>query len=373
MTPVRIGINALYFIPGGVGGSEIYLRSLIRALGALGSPHEFTVFTNWETQDGLVPAHPNWLVRQTGVRAKNRPARLFYEQALLPLRSADLDVLFCPGFTAPALTACPTVTTIHDLQHLRHPEYFRWFELPFWRYFVWQSVRTSSRIIAVSESTRSDLLQYYSTPEKQVVVAWHGVDEEFSEIRLRREGRCFEPILLCPSTTHPHKNHSRLLRVFRRFRISHPEWRLLLTGIRGFADEAIRNQVESTKMDSGILSLGWLPRRELYACFERAAAVIYPTTFEGFGLPVLEGLAAGIPTACSDIEPLRTIAGDAAVLFDPASEDSMLDALERTTMSPELRERLSQSGPLRASQFTWRKCAESTLEVLLDAARQGTR
>ncbi len=370
MTSLRIGVNALYLIPGGVGGTEIYLRSLIRALCALDSSHQFTVFTNRETQRDLIPVHPNWQVRQTGVRAANRPARLLYEQVLLPLHCTGLDVLFCPGFTAPALAPCPTVTTIHDLQHLRHPEYFRWFELPFWKYFVWQSIRTSRRLIAVSDATRADLLRNYSIAERRVVVAWHGVDEEFSEIRKRREGQCAEPVILCPSTTHAHKNHARLLRVFRRFRAAHPEWSLLLTGVRGFADEAIRGQIEDAELDSGVQCLGWLSRRELYACFERAAAVIYPTTFEGFGLPVLEGLAAGVPTACSDIEPLRTITGDAAVLFDPANEDSMLGALERTATDPDLRARLSQSGPLRASRFTWRRCAETTLNTLLDAARR---
>ena len=370
MTPVRIGIDALYLIPGGVGGTEIYLRSLIRALCALDSPHQFVVFTNRETLSDLIPAHPNWRVRQTSVRANDRPARLLYEQVLLPLHCAGLDVLFCPGFTAPALAPCPTVTTIHDLQHLRHPEYFRWFDLPFWKYFVWQSIRTSRRLIAVSEATKADLLHNYSISEDHVVVAWHGVDEEFSEIRGRRVGKGAEPIILCPSTTHAHKNHAMLLRVFRRFHGSHPEWSLLLTGVRGFADETIRNQIEDAELNSGVKCLGWLPRQELYACFERAAAVIYPTTFEGFGLPVLEGLAAGVPTACSNIEPLRTIAGDAAVLFDPTSEDSMLDALERTTLDLELRTRLSQSGPLRAAQFTWRKCAETTLAVLLGAAQR---
>lgn len=373
MTPLRIGINALYLIPGGVGGTEIYLRSLIRALRELDSPHQFTVFTNRETQSDLIPQHPNWIVRQTGVRATNRPARLLYEQAVLPLQCVGLDVLFSPGFTAPALAPCPTVTTIHDLQHLRHPEYFRWFELPFWRYFVWQAIRTSGRLIAVSDATRSDVLANYSISEQRISVAWHGADGDFSEIRRRREGRPVEPFVLCPSTTHAHKNHERLLRVFRRFRDSHPGWGLLLTGVRGFADESVRDVIEHSESDSGVRCLGWLPRQELYDCFEKASAIIYPTTFEGFGLPVLEGLAAGVPTACSDIEPLRTIAGDAAVLFDPLSEDSMLDALERTTTDQALRARLSRSGPLQASQFTWRRCAETTLEVLLDAARQAAR
>ncbi|HWT78755.1 MAG TPA: glycosyltransferase, partial [Candidatus Methylomirabilis sp.] len=114
------------------------------------------------------------------------------------------------------------------------------------------------------------------------------------------------------------------------------------------------------------------PREELYLWFERAGAVIYPSTFEGFGMPVVEALAAGIPVACSDIEPLRTIARDSALLFDPASGACLLQALEQVTLDQRLRARLSHAGPLRAAQFSWRQCAQQTLMVLLEAAGQLT-
>ena len=261
MISLRFGINALYLIPGGVGGSETYLRNLMRALAALDTPHSFTVFTNRETDREVVPNHPQWQVRQTGVRAVNRPARLIYEQTWLPLRCAGLDVLFCPGFTAPALAPCPTVTTIHDLQHKRHPEYFRWFERPFWRYFVWQAVHTSARLVAVSEKTRADVVHCYSIRSGKVEVVWHGVEEEFFPVGARRQSRRVEPLLLCPSTTHPHKNHALLLRSFRQFSVAHPEWQLALTGVSGFADRLVREQVaglglECTRADPGMAAQG---------------------------------------------------------------------------------------------------------------------
>jgi len=365
---LHIGINALYLIPGRVGGSETYLRNLLRALAALDAPHHFTVFTNRETGRGVVPTHPHWHVRQTGVRALNRPARLLYEQALLPLLCAGLDVLFCPGFTAPAWTPCPTVTTILDLQHKRHPEHFRWFELPFWRYFVWQAIHTSTRLVALSEQTRAGLMHFYSIRGEKVDVVWLGVEEEFFAVGKLRQGRPPEPVLLCPATTHPHKNHARLLNCFRQFSAAHPEWQLVLTGVGGFADNAVREQIARLGLATRVRILGWLPREELYRWFERAGAVVYPSTFEGFGLPVVEALAAGIPVACSDIEPLRTIAADAAVLFDPASDAGLLQALERVCTDEPLRTRLARSGPLRAAQFTWRKCAEETLAILVRAA-----
>ena len=368
MTPVHIGINALYLIPGGVGGSETYLCNLIGALAALDSPHSFTIFVNRETGQDLLPQHPRWQLVQAPIRAVNRPSRLLYEQFVMPFRCRGLNVLFCPGFTSPAVSSCPTVTTIHDLQHKRHPEYFRWFEHPFWRFFIWQAVHTSRRLVAVSDVTRADLLRYYSVDRDKVAVVWHGTEEQFFAVGRRRAGRPLEPILLCPSTTHPHKNHALLLSAFQRLSAAHPEWKLVLSGVRGFADSAVRERVAVLGLESRVQILGWLPRSELYGWFERAAAVVYPSTFEGFGLPVVEALAAGVPVACSDIEPLRTVAGDAALLFDATSIDSLYDALSRLITDASLRERLARAGPLRAAQFTWRRCAEETLALLESAA-----
>jgi glycosyltransferase involved in cell wall biosynthesis len=259
------------------------------------------------------------------------------------------------------------VTPIFDLQHKRHPEYFRWFELPFWRYFVWQAVHSSARLVAASEKTRADILHFYSIRSQKVEVVWLGGAEEFFPIGKLRQGRLAEPVLLCPSTTHPHKNHALLLKTFRQFSAAHPQWQLVMTGVSGFADRAVRAQIAALGLESRVQLLGWLPREELYRWFERAGAVVYPSTFEGFGLPVVEALAAGIPVACSDIEPLRTIAADAAVLFDPASDAGLLQALELVCSDEPLRARLALAGPLRAAQFTWRRCALETLAILEQA------
>src|ERR1035438_4824226 len=150
--PLRIGVNALYLIPGAVGGTEIYLRSLLTALAEIDHHNRYFVFTNRETGPDLVPSQANFTPVPQAVRALHRPARLLWEQTVLPLAAARrrLDVLLNPGFTAPILCGCPQVTIFHDLQHKRHPEYFRWFDLPFWNFFLFWSVTVSARIVAVS-------------------------------------------------------------------------------------------------------------------------------------------------------------------------------------------------------------------------------
>src|SRR5271167_4755294 len=159
---LRIGVNALYLIPGGVGGTEIYLRNLLAALGEIDSVNQYVVFTNRETGTELVPRRPNFIAATQPIHAAFRPARILWEQAALPFlaKRHSLDVLFNPGFTAPVFSGCPMVTVFHDLQHKRHPEYFRWFDLPFWNLLLWMSARQSRGLIAVSEATRDDLARY---------------------------------------------------------------------------------------------------------------------------------------------------------------------------------------------------------------------
>src|SRR3954467_1098871 len=134
MPRLRIGVNALYLIPGGVGGTEIYLRNLLAALARVDRDNEYLVFTNRETGPDLVPETPNFHWRPQSVHASFRPSRMVFEQTRLPLNAArsNLNVMLNAGFTAPVLGRCANVTVFHDLQHKRHPENFRWFDLPFW-------------------------------------------------------------------------------------------------------------------------------------------------------------------------------------------------------------------------------------------------
>ena len=360
-TRVRIGVNALYLIPGGVGGTEIYLRELLAALAELDQANEYLVFTNLETQSDLVPKQANFHWKPQAVHARFRPARILWEQIVLPFEAARyrLDVLFNPGFTAPIFSPCRQVTVFHDLQHKRHPEHFRWFDLPFWRLLLWIAAHRSHRLIAVSEATRSDLLCFYHIPEERVIVVHHGVEPAFS--RLDRSQP--EDYLLCVSTLHPHKNLPRLIRAYGRKK---RDFRIILAGLRGFHAESIERETRELGLQDSVQITGWVPREQLYSLYARARAFVYPSMFEGFGMPVLEALAAGIPVACSDIPPLREVADDAALFFDPLSEDAIASAMERIMSEAPLRERLNRRGRERARGFTWRKSAEQTREVLLD-------
>jgi glycosyltransferase involved in cell wall biosynthesis len=354
---LRIGVNALYLIPGGVGGTEIYLRCLLAALARVDSLNQYVVFTNRETGRDLVPEAENFICAPQPVAAKSRPARIVWEQVALPIEVArrELDVLFNPGFTAPVFCSCPMVTVFHDLQHKRHPEYFRWWEHPFWRFFLFAAAHRSARLIAVSEATAADLRAVYRLPAGLITVVPHGVDPEFYHLPRRPAA---PPYILCVSTLHPHKNLERLLEAFAIFRRERPEFRLVMAGMRGFHAEELEKLREKLGLVTAVEFTGWIERQRLYGLYAGATAFLYPSTFEGFGMPVLEAMAAGIPTGCSAIEPMASVAGGAALQFDPDDTAALVDAMRRLTSGAEPYAKL---GPTRAAEFSWESAARATL------------
>src|SRR5712692_2576999 len=263
MRPIRIGVNALYLIPGGVGGTEIYLRNLVRALAEIDGTNEYVLFTNREAGRALSTGSANFVVVEQPVHASFRPGRIVWEQIPLPLAVAAhrLDVLLNPGFTAPILCGCPQVTVFHDLQHKRPPKHFRWFDLPFWRFLLFWSAHVSRTLIAVSEATRADLIRFYRLPHAKIRVVPSGVESKFFEIaRALRP----EPFLLSVSTLHPHKNLDALLRTFADFRRARPEFRLVIAGLRGFDAANLERLRNSLGLADAVDFTGWIAREKLY-------------------------------------------------------------------------------------------------------------
>ncbi len=367
---MRIGINALYLIPGGVGGTEIYLRSLLAALARIDHRNDYFVFINRESVADPPVSSPRFHLVPCAVTAKNRPYRILWEQTVLPLviRRHAIDGLLNPGFTMPVLSRCPSVTVFHDLQHKRHPEFFRWFDLPFWNLFLWASARRSRSLIAVSKATAEDLERYYPGSSRKTAIVPHGVDAECFRIGERRahgqNKARREKCLLTVSTLHPHKNVDRLMEAFALFRKSHPHVRLVIAGLKGFATAELESRRHELDLETCVEFTGWIPRSALYRLFEGADAYIAPSRFEGFGMPILEALAAGIPSACTGVPPMSDIAGPAAAQFDPDSVPAIAAAMERIADDPIFRARAKIDGPARARKFDWDRTADLTLREI---------
>jgi glycosyltransferase involved in cell wall biosynthesis len=370
--PLRIGVNALYLIPGKVGGTEIYLRNVLHALASIDPANHYFIFRNKETGDDLTPRAANFQDRPLPVSGENRAARILYEQLIFPsaLRKNNIEVLFNAGFTAPLLWPGPMVTVFHDLQYKRHPEYFRWFDLPFWQTLLPASARRSRKIVVPSEAVKADIAEFYPFALARTQVIPHGVEAAFGQIAATRQPQRF---ILTVSTLHPHKNLDGLLRAFAVFIRRHPDWRLVIAGLKGFEAGRIEALQKELGLQDAVDIKGWIPRPELYELFRTAAAFVYPSRFEGFGIPVLEAMTAGLPVACSRIPALVEVAGEAVRFFDPANAQDLVAALEDITENEDLRNQLRAAGLARARDFSWEKSARLLQKALNASARTKPR
>lgn len=378
---LRIGVNALYLIPGGVGGTEIYLRNLLAALAEIDRRNEYFVYMNRETDAGLCPAQANFAPVATGVKATFRPGRLIWERLRLPsqMRADSLDVLFSPGFTAPTWGPGRRVTVIHDLQHIRQPQNFGFVERQAWNWSVKSAVDNATLIVTVSDSSKRDIEEAYGVDPNKVRVIQHGVEDAFFELR---ENERYGPeipaaaglpadvrYLLAVSTVHPHKNWETLIDAFAALVREGSELHLAVSGLPGKAWAGVKDKADKARLSERVHLLGWQPRERLIGLFKFAEALVFPSTFEGFGMPVLEAMAAELPVVCSNIPPLREIADGSAHFFDPASSDDLAAVLRGALQDRERRRKLVATGLERARHFSWRRSAERTLATFLEASQ----
>jgi glycosyltransferase involved in cell wall biosynthesis len=254
------------------------------------------------------------------------------------------------------------------MQYRINPQYARWFDRPFWDVLMPLSAHRSRGIIAISDAAEKQILQYYPWSRGRTTVVTHGIDADFTSVAQRRDR---EPerddLFLAVSTLHPHKNLDTLIRAFAPIEARHPTYRLVVCGLKGFETERLLALRDELGLTQAVAFTGWIPWAELLAYFVRAKAFVFPSKFEGFGIPVLEALTAGLPIVCSDIAPLREIAGDCATFFDPLDERALENALENAIASAPSSDRIAKSRT-RAARFTWTASAIKLRSALLAAA-----
>jgi glycosyltransferase involved in cell wall biosynthesis len=366
----HIGLNLIFLVPGETGGMEVAARELIPAL-LREAPGEmrFTAFVNREaaTTGGgpwgdLLPAVT------VPVNARNRVQWVLGEQTLLPRLAAreGVDLVHSLASTAPLWGRFRKVVTVHDLIYARFPEAHSGIRDKGMRVLVPQAARRSDRVIADSLSTRGDLIEMLGVPAGRIDVVPLGLGGVKRETPLaERETRArFElgerRVVLSLSAKRPHKNLLALIGALARI----PSERrplLVLPGYPTWHEAELRSRALAAGVAEDVRFLSWLSGEELEGLWALAEAFVFPSLYEGFGLPVLEAMARGVPVACSNASSLPEVAGDAALLFDPHQEPSIADALERLLGEPALREQLSARGLARVREFTWERTARLTL------------
>jgi glycosyltransferase involved in cell wall biosynthesis len=363
---MHVALNLVYLVPGETGGMEVYARELIPRLAARGDLR-VTALVNREAAAAGGP----WLDVEHAVvpvHARNRFEWVRGEQQHVPRLAAraGADVLHSLASTAPLHGPTRRVTTIHDLNYKLVPEsHFGVLGLGM-RVLIPAVARTSQRIVVDAESTRRDLIEHLRVAPGKIDVVPLGVSVPPSgapadPAALReRLGLGARPVLLSLSAKRPHKNLARLLRALAA--IDAPGRPVLVVPGYPTPHEAqLRALAAELGIAGDVVFPAWLDADELEALYALAVAVVFPSLYEGFGLPVLEAMARGVPVATSDRSSLPEVAGDAALQFDPTDVGAIRLAIERLLADAALRERLGRAGRERAATYTWERTATATV------------
>ncbi|HXK07221.1 MAG TPA: glycosyltransferase family 1 protein [Verrucomicrobiae bacterium] len=357
-------------------GNEVYVRSLLNALAGLNHGSEFIAYVSADSASQYLPAN----IRTRRV-ATNPFVRLGFDLAMR-VRQDRPDLLHVQ-YTAPLACPVPVVVSVHDVSFLEHPEYFtrdRAWQLQF---TVRRTVNRAARILTGSEFSRASILKVYGDlAEDKVVVVPNAAASEFRPISreaataaVRERFSINAPFVLSVGDLQPRKNQIGLIKAFARLLHAYPQLKqnLVFAGKETwFAD-----QVHKAARDSGIAGRiqfsGFVSDDDLLQLYNACDLFVFPSFYEGFGLPALEAMACGRAVACSHTSALPEVVDGAAILFDPYAADEIVRALADLLLDRELRTRFERLGLQRAAHFSWHKTASRTLEVFSDVLEQRAR
>ncbi len=297
---------------------------------------------------------------------------VFWSQLFLPIHlffRRDIDVFFAPAHYLPRFCPVPQVVTIHDVSFLLYPEEFRKKDLYQLTHWTQYSLRKASHIIAVSKTTKKDLMSWYQLPENRISVVYNGFDTEqkndnsdFSKLNLTPH-----KYILYLGTLQPRKNITSLIRAFElvKDRITQmKKYKLVIAGRKGWLTSGIEQNIHSSTHASDILCTGYVSDATQRDLYKYAFAYVLPSRYEGFGIPVLEAMSHGCPVIAASSSSLPEIGGDAALYFPPENPQELFEEIEKLSKSDTLRNELIKKGKMRVREFSWERCGKQTLEVI---------
>ena len=383
---MRIGINTLFLIPSEVGGTETILLETVKAIRGLNSSVRFTFFTNREN-------HPLFkeLIRKIGNSdlcaldfcASNRVLRILREQFELPgkVGKSGVDILWSPGYTGPISVPVPHIVSIPDVQYKTHPEDMTFIARLVTHLIVQSVAKRANAILTLSGFAKSEICKYYKLSEEKIVVAHCGVNECFNHpnqpscidarlIHLINENK---PYLLCVANSYPHKNLHTLVRAFKDLedRIPHS---LVLIGRKRLGEVKIEKAIQALKNPNRVLRIDYVQHQDLPWIYQHADVFVFPSLYEGFGLPILEAMTVGCVIIASRSASVPEIAGDSVMYFDGKSAEELTHLiLDASKFDPEECERRKNLVQRRSQLFSWDHTAQVTLNAFQEVMRMASK
>ncbi len=360
-------------------GNETYIRNLLNCFEVLDREADFVTYIS--RQEAVADVPERFQKRRVSV---NPFVRLGYD---LPRRVAqDRPNLLHVQYTAPLTCSAPIVVSVHDVSFLENPEYFTFFRALQLRLTVRRTVRNASCVLTPSQFSKRSILDAYKLADDKVVVVPIGVSSVFHPVAREAAQRSLRtsslvsalppaPFILTVGDLQPRKNHLGLIHAFEELLRAHPQLphHLLIVGKETWYAPTVRAAAKKSQVADRIHFPGFVDDEELRRLYGACDLFVYPSFYEGFGLPILEAMACGRAVACSNTSAMPEVADSAALLFDPRSQRDLVFAMRDLLLNPELLQRMERLGVQRAAMFSWTHCAAKTLDVYYAVAREATK
>jgi len=367
---VRVAIDTRKLHDFGIG---TYIRNLLRHLARLDRDTEYVLLGLPEDCASLRALGPNF----RPVPYCSPPYSL-REQLSLPVAVAreKVDVFHAPHYVLPTLTPGRRVVTIHDCIHLMFPEYLPYRLAKVYAHaMMYSATRRADRILTVSESSKRDILRFFSVKPEKITVIYNAIDERFRTLptdetvgRVRERYQLEDPFVLYVGNVKPHKNVERLIDAFALVRRRSDGLKLMIIGDEISKFQTLRRAVHRHNLHKHVRFLGFVPEDTLSVLYRLASVFVFPSLYEGFGLPPLEAMACGTPVITSNVSSLPEVVADAAVLVDPHNSEEIAGAIRRVLSDPALSAELRAKGLARAQAFSWHRSVAQTLEIYKEVA-----
>jgi glycosyltransferase involved in cell wall biosynthesis len=373
----KVGINLLWMVPGVVGGSETYLTRLLGGLSERSQELDYVIFALPQFAQAHADLAQSFEVAYAPVTGQWKSFRVAGENTWLATqcRSRKIDVIHHAGGVIPMMAPKRAVLTIHDLQYLYYPEYFTKTKLAYLKVMVPRSAEAARLVLVPSEYTRRTVIERLHIDSSLVVVVPHGISGRVGDAKtdVREHYGLEGSFFLYPAATYPHKNHLLLLDAFARLLRIHPNATLVLTGAKAWSEwkmakymsDRIDQEIAARGLRERVRRLGYVPSRDLDGLYREAAALVFPSHFEGFGAPPLEAMARGCPVIGADTTAIPEVVSDAGLLVSPDNAEHWCQAMAEVLEDEDLRTRLAKAGAARAAEFEWGRSAA----ILEDAYR----
>jgi glycosyltransferase involved in cell wall biosynthesis len=356
-------------------GNEVYIRNLLNEFAKLDRSDEFLAYVS-------KPEAPSHLSERIATRwvSENPYKRLAFD---LPRGvREDRPELLHVQYTGPLFTNVPLVVSVHDVSYLELPDFFTWYRRKQLKLTVSRTVKHAAAVLTPSEFSRRAILNHYNLDEHKVVVVPNAVSAQFRPMDRRAALKALKqkfgvrgPFVLTVGDLQPRKNHLGLLKAFEEAVRAHPQLphQLVFVGKETWYSKDLHRAVERSGIGGRVHFTGFVEDSDLVSFYAGCELFVFPSFYEGFGLPILEAMACGRAVACSNTTAMPEVADAAGILFDPRSTEEMTRAISDVLLDAELRQRLERLGAQRASLFSWERAAERTLDVYAQVAGRHRR